>query len=199
MNDPTDIGQATQLAKLQRREPEAWHAFVTEFGPVIYRYFRNMTPLNQQPEDLANEAMRALYEGFPAFRGESSLRTWVHRVCRNILVDHIRGWTRWKQVLQQPWQWLAPQPTASPEDLLSAKDQYEQIQQALRELPLKYRDVLTLRFLQECSILETADILSISTTLVKSRTRQAKELLRTRLHQHQQAPLALALDREAKK
>jgi RNA polymerase sigma-70 factor, ECF subfamily len=62
-----------------------------------------------------------------------------------------------------------------------ARESAERLHAAIRELPDSYRAVLLLRDLEELSTEETAEILGISTDLVKTRLHRARTALKTKL------------------
>ena len=70
-----------------------------------------------------------------------------------------------------------PERTAYGEELRST------IQSAIDALPSKYRSVFVLREIENLSVAETAECLSISEENVKTRLHRARTLLRTRLEQ----------------
>lgn len=69
----------------------------------------------------------------------------------------------------------------SPEALLQRKETMRIIEQALRELPAKYRTVFWLRDVEQLSTRETAEALGISEANVKVRLLRARLMLREKL------------------
>jgi len=55
---------------------------------------------------------------------------------------------------------------------------YEMLVQTIKMLPTKYKDVLFLRFVQDLSAKETADLIGISAETVRKRTERAKKMLK---------------------
>jgi RNA polymerase sigma-70 factor (ECF subfamily) len=55
------------------------------------------------------------------------------------------------------------------------------VQKAVAELPDAYREIVTLRDIEECSVNDTAAVLGISVALVKVRLHRARMLLQKRL------------------
>ena len=48
-----------------------------------------------QPELPTREIALALWTALPRFRGDSSERTWLYRVARNLYIDHVRKEPHW--------------------------------------------------------------------------------------------------------
>ena len=64
------------------------------------------------------------------------------------------------------------------ERLHLSADDAEHIHKALKQLPLPFREVLTLHFLEEMSVAQVADVIGIPPGTVKSRLYHAKRALR---------------------
>jgi RNA polymerase sigma-70 factor (ECF subfamily) len=74
-----------------------------------------------------------------------------------------------------------PQPadsTNNPEQIMAQKEDARAIQQAIYSLPLKYREVLVLRHLQDLSYIEISNILKLPQGTVKIRLYRAREQLK---------------------
>ncbi|MBA7581317.1 ECF RNA polymerase sigma factor SigW [subsurface metagenome] len=61
---------------------------------------------------------------------------------------------------------------------MAQKEDAQVIQKAIRSLPLKYREVIVLRHLQNLSYIEIANILKLPTGTVKVHLYRAREQLR---------------------
>jgi len=60
-----------------------------EFQERIQRFFRGRCPNPEDAEDMAQEALCAILEGYGRFRGLSSPSTWVYAICRNVYGSHM--------------------------------------------------------------------------------------------------------------
>ncbi|GAG51633.1 unnamed protein product, partial [marine sediment metagenome] len=66
----------------------------------------------------------------------------------------------------------------NPEQIIAQKENLQAIQQAIYSLPLKYREVIVLRHLQNLSYTEISNILKLPSGTVKIRLYRAREQLR---------------------
>jgi len=55
------------------------------------------------------------------------------------------------------------------------------VRQAIETLPVKYRAVMTLRYVQDMSLQEIADVLELPVTTVKTRVHRAREYMRRKV------------------
>ncbi len=66
----------------------------------------------------------------------------------------------------------------SPSTVAAQRERVQCLQIAMAEMQIKHRQVLTLRYLENCSVAETAQALNISPGAVKMRTARALQALR---------------------
>lgn len=141
--------------------------------------------------DAAQTAFVRAWRGLKNFRGESALKTWLHRIALNVV--HDVGAKRGKAPI--PVSSLTtknddgddatlPEPVdtaPSPEARLHSQARRQKVQQALRELSPQHRDVLVLFDVQGHSYEELAAILELPMGTVKSRLSRARLALRAEL------------------
>jgi RNA polymerase sigma-70 factor (ECF subfamily) len=158
-------------------------------------------------EDALQETLLRAWRAFPSYRGQSSLRTWLHRIATNVCIDAIRR--RPKRILpidygpaaepQLPVHepiWIEPYPDQELgiEDGAAAPDaRYEQREAielafiaALQQLPAKQRAVLILRDVLGFSAKEVAVILETSVASINSALHRARSASGKRLPERSQ-------------
>jgi RNA polymerase sigma-70 factor (ECF subfamily) len=113
--------------------------------------------------DVVQEVFFVLAKKFPGFELTAKLRSFLYPVVRNLAVTALR-----KSGRHHPSATLLTETdNASPVDSPDESD--GQLQTALTELGPEHRDVLLLRFVDELSLAEIADVLGIPVGTVKSR------------------------------
>jgi RNA polymerase sigma-70 factor (ECF subfamily) len=130
---------------------------------------RSLTERHEDAEDLAAETVYQAQRKIKAFRGESSLKTWVHRVA-------YFEFTHWKRR-----QRLAQRPTPPPCGLVDpygAVDDAEALRTGLLELPEALRQPFILHEINELQLAEIALILDLPIGTVKSRLFHERKRLR---------------------
>jgi RNA polymerase sigma-70 factor (ECF subfamily) len=129
--------------------------------------------------DLAQEVFLRAYRGLCGFEGRARFSTWVYRIAYNVYLNHR---TRVRQYSVLPEGYEAR--TAAPEDATSAgrADLRRDLIAAIDELPERYRDVITLYYMNDVSYPEIAEILDLPLGTVKTHLHRAKRLLRTHMH-----------------
>ena len=113
----------------------------------------------------------------PHFRGESSLRTFVFRIAHNRALTHV--WRRRKtRRAEHPEDLLDLR--ANPEKKAIESANESRLLEAISELPLPLRQVITLA-LEELPYAEIAAVLGITENNVAVRVNRGRKLLKEKL------------------
>jgi RNA polymerase sigma-70 factor (ECF subfamily) len=131
-----------------------------------------------EAEDVLQMAYLAIVEGEARFGGQSSLRTWLFSVIRNLAGSR---WRRARRSLEGLARIAAFSPHAEPflEPEIPAEN--ARVLGALRALPKRQREVLDLVFYRDLSIAEAADVLGVSLGTARMHYERGKAALRVRL------------------
>lgn len=133
-------------------------------------------------EELAQEVFIRAYEKLHLFRGNASEATWLYRIAVNLTRNRFRRRNREVAVEDGFFDRLpAWDRAASPEDALAEADRRRAVVAAVAELPPALREVVTMYYLNELSLDETAHTLRLPRGTVKSRLHRARERMRTAL------------------
>jgi RNA polymerase sigma factor (sigma-70 family) len=98
MPGPTSILQETRITLLQRlcdhRDEMSWKEFVDAYRRYVYLIIRGMKVDHHDAEDLTQTVLVAVWEKIPGFEylpEHSKFRTWLCRIVRNKVIDHVRA------------------------------------------------------------------------------------------------------------
>ncbi len=122
-------------------------------------------------EDAAQETWLHVFRALPRFRGESAVRTWIHRIALNTACSVRRSRSRWT-AHHRPMPDRLQAPSGEPPILL-----HETLRQAVTALPPGMRRVLVL-YAEGYTHREIGLRLGISTGTSKSRLSRARRRLR---------------------
>lgn len=169
----------------------------------IYRLALKMLRNTQDAEDILQETFIKAYDHIADFEGRSSISTWLYRIASNEALMFLR---RQKdnttsidepivsddgdEIPQQILDWCC----LPEKDLMSAESR-KYLDQAVESLPESMRIVFLLRDVEGLSTRETADVLDLSESAVKTRLSRARLKLREELstyfgHQLEEARLS---------
>jgi RNA polymerase sigma-70 factor (ECF subfamily) len=204
--EPTRIGdlEALQDADLVRmalqRHADAFRIIMQRHNRRLYRCARSIVRDDAEAEDIVQEAYVNAFSKLAAFRGESSLATWLTRITLNEALGRVRrrrpavAWDSLDTVGRDKAQVIAFPLTANadPERTAAQREIGRFIERAVDGLPERFRMVFVMREIEEMSVEETADFLGLRQATVKTRLHRARRLLRTALDDQLAAALTEA-------
>jgi RNA polymerase sigma-70 factor, ECF subfamily len=166
---------ATLLRRIGQGDENAMAELYRRLGRVVLAQVLLVTGERALAEEILQDTMLAVWRGAGAFRGESSVRSWVIAIARRQTRDRLRG--RRLQVVDDTF--LADQPSRGPGTELAALDRAElaEVTAAIRQLRLPHREILGLAFGADLSLPEVADVLGVPIGTVKSRLAAARTAL----------------------
>jgi RNA polymerase sigma-70 factor (ECF subfamily) len=177
------------LEALQVGDPEEFSHLVDAYSSKIYRLAIKMLNQQQDAEDVLQETFLKAYRGLKSFDGRSKLSTWLFRIATNEALMVIRR--KHPEVVsidepveteegeQEPIQiidWCC-----LPENELLSEETKEKLDAAVQKLPERLKVVFLLRDINDLSTHETAEVLGLSDTAVKTRLSRARLRLREEL------------------
>ena len=152
---------------------DGFENFVRARSPALARTAYLLTGDRQAAEDLLQEALARVAERWAAIVRGGDPEPYVRQVLYRRAVDAWRV-RRWREVLHRE---EVPE-LAGPADPAEAVTQRIVLRNALGRLTPRQRAVLVLRFYEDRTEREAAEILGCSPNTVKSQTRHALDRLR---------------------
>lgn len=168
----------------------AFETLISRFQQPVYSLVCRLMSDPSETCDVVQEVFLKVFRNIGAFRGQSSLKTWVYRIAVNEAHNHRRWFGRHRRQEVgldreddncRSYQEILPDPGASPFDSTLGREQHELIEQALAGLNPIFRSAVVLRDIEDLSYEEIAQVLQVSLGTVKSRILRGREALREAL------------------
>ena len=129
-------------------------------------------------DDAAQEAFVRAYGFLHRFRPGAPFRPWLLAIVANVARNQRRSVGRWSRATRATCEHgVAPALAPSAEDVVLTGHSNGALRAAVDALPLRYRDVVSCRYLLDLSEDETAHVLGIPRGTVKSRLSRALDRL----------------------
>ena len=158
---------------------------IDNYKNMVYNLAYRMSNSPHEAEDISQEAFMRAYQSLAHFNPSYKFSTWLYQITLNIIRDRFKKRELDYVSLDTPVETddseFYHQPadlTNSPEQIISQKENLQTIQKAILSLPLKYREVIVLRHLQDLSYIEISNILKLPSGTVKIHLYRAREQLR---------------------
>ncbi|MGB3480639.1 MAG: sigma-70 family RNA polymerase sigma factor [Mycobacterium sp.] len=160
---------------------EAFDVIVLRYGPMLHRYGRRMLA---DEADVVQDTFVAAWRQIGAFRGSSSLRTWLFSICYRKIVDTYRV-KRAQPVEDWILEPAAVDTTADPFAKVSNSAFLAALEQALAELPARQRATWMMREIEQMTFPEIGEVLQLSADAVRGHHHRATGTLRVLLSRWQ--------------
>lgn len=174
----------------QDPQQDAFAELIRRHQSHVERLLFHLAPDWSDRHDLSQEVWIRAYRHLKRLQEPAKFRSWVGRITTNLFYDELRKRKRHQQPLSldAPIQtrdhelgWDLPCDGPSPQDHLITLEFYEQLHQAVRDLPETFRQTIILREIQGLSYEEIAELTGVSLGTVKSRIARARARLQATL------------------
>jgi RNA polymerase sigma factor (sigma-70 family) len=166
------------LTKKQR-----FHTIVMPHLSSAFNLARWLSHGHQEAEDIVQEAFLRAFKYFDGFHGEDG-RTWLLSIVRNTFYT----WYQQNKIQAQStpyedelhgfeFEMTSIHDENNPENKLIQKNSQRLLNEALRELPIEFREVMVMRELEDLSYKQIADIMQIPMGTVMSRLGRGRKQL----------------------
>ena len=181
--------EAALIAAILAGDREKFHLLILPYEGQIFRTAFALVKNAEEAEDVVQDAVLKAYRKLASFRGDAKFSTWLIAITLNEARGRLRRENR--AIVDSLDEQREDNADFTPAALtdwrevpLAALERQEirkLVQQAVAELPDTYREIVTLRDVEEYSVNDTAELLGISVALVKVRLHRARLLLQKRL------------------
>jgi RNA polymerase sigma-70 factor (ECF subfamily) len=171
------------------RDGTAFRAIMKQHNRRLYRIARSILRDDSEAEDVVQETYVNAFTHLDAFRGDSSLATWLSRIAMNEALGRLRrerktvdletfkGQRTEAEIIQFP----QTATSNDPERTMAQREILQLVERATDNLPEIFRTVFVTRVIEGMSVEETADLLGLKAKTVKTRLHRARRLVREQL------------------
>lgn len=162
----------------------AYKKLVDKYERALYFHILKMVKDREQVEDLVQEAFVKAFDNLNTYSTDYAFSTWLYRIATNHTIDYLRKKKLNTLSIDSPMktkdgemEMQLPDDSAETDRSIIRKQRQKIVQEAIQDLPEKYRKVIELRHMEEKSYQEIADILDSPLGTVKAHIFRARELL----------------------
>jgi len=156
----------------------AFELLLARFKDKVFRLAFSMMRNETQAEDVAQDVFVKIWKALPGYHGSASLSTWIYTITRNTCLTELK-----KRATRPTVSLHAPEMEAAADSLPSLQSADPEagtemdVEALLAELPEKYRQVITLFYLEQKAYEEVAAMLGLPLGTVKTLLFRAKKAL----------------------
>ncbi len=185
------MSDAELLQLCTEKNQNAFELIVEKYEKFVYCAVWTELKNNDDAFDVSQEVFIRLWNAAGGFRCESTLKTWLYRMCKNCAYDFMR-----KNYKHKVLSFTATEDDKENDasaDIASdvytdqeviKKETARAVRAAIASLPEEQRDVIVLRELDGLSYMEISEVLGINEGTVKSRISRGRESLKKILEKY---------------
>lgn len=178
--DKQRIYSDAALVELSKKSPEMFGILMERYREPLFHYIRRISQLPKDDiEDLLQEVFIKIYQKINEYNEVLKFSSWAYRIAHNHVIDYFRkanARPRTDALEDYEWERMV-KASVRIEKGIWDKDCVEKIKKCVQELPLVYKEVLVLRFIEEKEYEEIMDILKKPKGTVATLIKRGKESL----------------------
>ena len=169
------------VEQFNRGDESAFDRIVEQHSSDIAALANRLLGWSGEVEDVTQDIFLAAFLGLKKFRCDCSIKTWLFTItvnkCRSYRYRHMLRRRRISQVADI----AVPISEGTMDNRSMENETFEQVRCAVQALPVKYREPVVLRYLQELPVDQISRILGISKNTLQVRLNRARARLKDRL------------------
>jgi RNA polymerase sigma-70 factor (ECF subfamily) len=173
------------IEKLKSGDSEAVVELYTTYADRIYSLVFNQVDRNRDAaQDIVQETFLAASKSASKFHGRSKVYTWLYSIAHRKVADFYRRKKREARYQTESSDGhIDPGSGGEPlvTEIMEAEEKNRSIQETLSSLPLHYKEVLILKYVEEMPVAEISQVMGRSPKSVEGLLTRARRELRDRL------------------
>jgi len=170
------------IQKILEGEFELFEILIRRYNPFLYKTGRSYNYNHEDTQDLMQDTFIDAYTNLSKFKNLSSFKTWIIKIMLNNCFRKRQKFSFKNEVANEINDKSIPmfsnQQHTDTNKTVANRELHLVIENALKQVPIDYRIVFSLREINGLNVLETAEALCISESNVKVRLNRAKTMLR---------------------
>ena len=155
-----------------------WDQVFTEQLPRVFNFLRYRVDHDRVAEDLTSSTFERAWRCRASYnKNLAAFNTWLFTIARNLATDYLRG--RREVVLLD--ESIAAPGEPSVEELVERNEEFHKLHLALRELPLRERELIALKFGGGCTNREIAILMKLGESNVGTIVQRTMTKLREQM------------------
>jgi RNA polymerase sigma-70 factor (ECF subfamily) len=172
------------IKKILEGKKSSFEELMKKYNKKIFGFIYRMVRDDEVAIELTQDFFIKIYNVLAKYNFEYKFSTWAYRICYNLVIDYVRKNQAYIDSLDSDK--ITPRQMMDSENYiredgferLAKEEMKEYTWKVVDSIPLKYRELILLRYLQGLKYDEIAKITQLPVGTVKNRIFKAKEILR---------------------
>jgi len=151
-----------QLARHPRTREEGFRQLVLAYQQRLYRVIRRQVSSHEDADDVLQNTFLKVFRHLDGFEGRSEFYTWLYRIAQNEVYTFMKSNSRRK------WVDLEGQVERKEEPHLNTDEVLRSLELVVNQLPERQQMVFRMRYYDELSYKQMAEILNLTEGALKA-------------------------------
>jgi RNA polymerase sigma-70 factor (ECF subfamily) len=156
---------------------------VRRYQKQVYSLAYRLTNDAEEAMDLSQEVFLKIHQVLERYDTSRPFFPWLYKVASNVCYGLLRKKPQETIPLDKVIEFtpLVPRMETQPEDYYESREVQQLVRQAIVELPDKYKLPLVLRYLEDLTYQQIAEVMDLPVSTIETRLYRGKSLLQKRL------------------
>jgi len=180
-----DLTEEKGLVERAQRDPEVFGKLYDQYYSQIFNYILRRVANIEIAQDITSEVFLKALKNLGQFHWRNiPFSSWLYRIATNQITDYFRRGKQEMFSLEEIPEPISNSSLLAETEVIEAEEELEKhgdfliLHQSISRLPLKYQEVITLKFFENKQIKEIAEVLGKREGTVKSLLHRGLEKLR---------------------
>ncbi len=174
------------ISRFQQGDVYAFEQIVYRYKEPLVNFIYHFVGNRIDAEDVVQETFLRVFKKKNLYRSVAKFSTWIYTIASNLAKTELRRRRRRRilslsQMGYEDKDYELPDHFSSPDKTIERKTKEQIIRKEIEALPVKFKEVVVLRDIQEFSYEEISQILNIPLGTVKSRVNRGRLRLQKQL------------------
>ena len=151
-----------ELIRTPGKREAGFKQLVIHYQERLYHVVRNRVMTHEDADDVLQNVFLKVFRYIDSFEGRSGIYTWMYRICINEVSNHLKKNTRTKVREIEQNQTLVAEP------FMDSADLQLKLEKAISALPERQQAVFRMRYYDELSYKQIAEILDVTEGALKA-------------------------------
>jgi RNA polymerase sigma-70 factor (ECF subfamily) len=186
MGEVIPLKASAYRVQTQELDRATFEELYDTYLPKVYNYVCYRVGDKSTAEDITSEIFERALTRLHTYRSDrGAFSTWLFRIARNLVINHLRAKGRRPEVRSLESFPLMAVSGASPEQAAIQEEQLRQVQACIRQLPERQQEILALKFGWGLSNQEIAKVMKLKPNHVGVLLHRAVHTLRLTLEKEE--------------
>lgn len=177
-----ELSDSDLIRVIHTQNREAYKELFARYQKKLFTYIYHLVGNKEETEDILQNVFSKTYKNIEHFDLDRKFSSWIYRIAHNEAVNYLKRKSKrytisWEDVSTNRDKLDTATIEERPEEKMEHQEIVKEIDLAIQKIPLKYQEILKMRYFQEYSYEEIGKILGKPLNTVGTLINRAKKKL----------------------